>query len=514
MKKILLFILLVFSFAVNLFAKDRAIVFFFETTDGLSQKTVKKIIGSKNFSFTAGLDVSKELPEYVHELIAADKLEPTLILEPEPYLPVLSSEIKINDSMSVDRTKDLKKMLSSYNEKIDGLFEKEKYGLFLDDFYATGDTFKYFNKYNIAWCAFKYPADIKRGIYMQDGVVVFAPYTDFPSDHKKIEKWLLQRKEKIIPVYLTAAQIKNEQFTEYLADIFKNSKYTDVLTPSDVIELLKQDKKEDIEDFVLPEQTQLPQEILVKIAIAGREADEQENSALYENIYDEFLNMCSTDIIKGIIKNDDKSLMLFNISYSNIFKLSDKEIPASDMPYITAENENAGQSNCDIQNKFGFEKNEDGYILQNSTGAVISFAVKKTDKSVDFTVIADDADAYTVDIYIDMNGLPDAGCGVMLKGVDGFFAQNNYWEYAVRLTKEKAVVYRFYVDDLTVVKNIVKNGNTVSIPSDVLRGNPYNWGYQAVALKDNKVIDFLAAEKEKGQIKNTQPLQLQMLKCE
>lgn len=349
---------------------------------------------------------------------------------------------------------------------------------------------------------------------MQDGVVVFAPYTDFPSDHKKIEKWLLQRKEKIIPVYLTAAQIKNEQFTEYLADIFKNSKYTDVLTPSDVIELLKQDKKEDIEDFVLPEQTQLPQEILVKIAIAGREADEQENSALYENIYDEFLNMCSTDIIKGIIKNDDKSLMLFNISYSNIFKLSDKEIPASDMPYITAGNENAGQSNCDIQNKFGFEKNEDGYILQNSTGAVISFAVKKTDKSVDFTVIADDTDAYTIDIYIDMNGLPDAGCGVMLKGVNVFFAQNNYWEYAVRLTKEKAVVYRFYVDDLKVVKNIVKNGNTVSIPLDVLRGNPYNWGYQTVALKDNKVIDFLAAEKEKGQIKNTQPLQLQMLKCE
>ncbi|MDD5020646.1 MAG: hypothetical protein PHR82_00740 [Endomicrobiaceae bacterium] len=510
--KSLVFAFVFAFFPANLFAKDRAIVFFLETSDGISPKVSQKILASKNFSFTAEIDATKEITNEVNELVLANKLEPTLVVETEPYLPLISSTIKINDSISFDRTKDLKNFLSKYNENFNNLFEREEYGVFFEDLYISTDTFKYFEKFGIKWCASKFADDTARGIFIYEGMVVFVPYTDFPSNPKNIENWLLNRKEKIIPIYLSKKQIKNEQFMTYLVDLFKNSKYTDILLPSDVLELIKQNEKEYTNNSYLPQESELPQNILAKIALSAQEVDEQESSPLYVSINDEFLNMCSAKIIKGIIKNDLRSQMLFDISYSNIFKLSGKEIPAIDLQNIRL-NENALQT-IDQQKTFGFKKTEDGYIIENSSRTISSFAVKKTDKSVDFIINVDYANTDTIDIYIDMNGIPDAGCNVMLKGAEGFFMSENYWEYAIRISNNKVSGYRFYVDSLTLVKNISKTGNTISIPNDILRGNPYNWSYQVVATKENKIVDLLADDKEKERIINTHPLQLQMFKCE
>lgn len=499
-------------FSANLFAKDRAIVFFLETTDGMTPKVTQKILASNNFSFTAKIDATKEISNEIKELVLTNKLEPTLMVETELYLPLISSKIDINDSVSFDRRKDLKNFLSKYNENFSSLFEKEKYGLFLDDFFASTDTFEYFDKYDINWCASKFSEDVTRSIFIHENVVVFVPHTDFPANQKNIENWLLKRKEKIIPVYLTKNQIKNEQFMIYLIDMFKNSKYTDILLPSEVVELIKQNEKEYTDNLWLPQWPKLPQNILIKIALSAQEVDSQENSPMYGNIYDEFLNMCSTKIIKGIIKNDLRSLMLFDISYSNIFKLSGKEIPVIDFQNVHLTD--TAQQSIDTQKTYGFKKIEDGYIIENSSRTISSFAVKKTNKSVDFIVNTDHSNFDTVDIYIDMNRIPDAGCNAMLKGPEGFFESENYWEYAIRISNNKVSVYRFYVDSLTLVKNISKTFNTISIPNDILRGNPYNWSYQVVVTKENKIIDLLADDKDKERIINTHPLQLQMFKYE
>lgn len=512
MNKKLFLLLSVFIFlAGNIFAKDRAIVFFLETADELTQKTVQKIIASQNFSFAAKIDGSKEIPQHIQKLIEAGKLEPVVDFGAEPYFPIISSEIKINDSMSFDRTQDLKKMLSLYNEKMSAFYGKGKYGLFVDYFYANKDTFKYFNKYPVLWCAGKIQPNAKKGTFTDEAITVFSLHADFPSNYKNIEKWFSARKEKIIPVYLTRAHVKNEKLMEYLVNIFKNSKYTDVLMPRDAVELVQQNEKNytagefDYADFALP------QDILAKIALAAGQTDKQEDSALYENIYDEFLNMCSAPIINGIIQNDGRSLMLFDIAYSNIFKLSGSQVPSADLQTMCSDG--SVLQLCSDENEFGFKQTDKGYLLKNSSGPLVSFSVNKTDKSVDFTVVASDEEIDTIDIYIDMNGLEDAGCGIMLKETEGFFAPNNYWEYSLRIIKDKASVYRFYIDDLTVVKNIFKKGTTVSVPAEVLKGNPYNWSYQVVASKENKIVDFLADEKLKEQIKNTRPFQIEMVKC-
>lgn len=499
-------------FSANLFAKDRAIVFFLENTDEISPKVVQKVLASKNFSFTTKIDATKEISNEIKELVLTNKLEPTLKVETELYLPLISSKININDSVSFDRTKDLENFLQTYNNNINNIFERKNRGLFFEDFFASTDTFKYFRKYDIDWCVSKFQNDVSRGIFICENVIVFVPHNDFPENQKNIENWLLQRKEKIIPVYLTKKQIKDEQFMTYLVDMFKNSKYTDILLPSESVELIKQNEKEYTNNLWLPQWPELPQNILIKIASSAQEVDSQENSPMYGNIYDEFLNMCSTKIIKGIIKNDSRAIMLFDISYSNIFKLSGKEIPVVDVQNVQLTD--TAQQTIDMQKTYGFKKIEDGYIIENSSRTISSFTVKKTDKSVDFIVNTDYSNSDTVDIYIDMNGIPDAGCNAMLKGIEGFFESENYWEYAIRISNNKVSVYRFYVDSLTLVKNISKTFNKISIPNDILRGNPYNWSYQVVVTKENKIVDLLADDKDKERIINTHPLQLQMFKCE
>ncbi|GAB1402407.1 hypothetical protein MASR1M68_13180 [Elusimicrobiota bacterium] len=499
-------------FSAGLFAKDRAIVFFLENPEGLSSKVVQKILASKNFSFTSKIDATKEISNNVNDLVLADKLEPVLNIETEPYLPLVSSKITINGSTVFDRTKDLENFLKTYNNNMTNLFARKNPGLFFEDFFASSDTFKYFRKYDINWCASKFQNDTPRGIFICQDVVVFVPHTDFPDNQKNIEKWLLQRKEQIIPVYLTKKQIKDEQFMLYLVDIFKNSKYTDILLPGRAVELIKQNEKEYADNLKLQQLQEMPNDILVKIALSAQEVDSQEKSPIYANIYDEFLNMCSAKILKGIIKNDLQSLMLFNISYSNIFKLSGKEVPVVDVQKILLPD--TMQPASDVQKTYGFTKIEDGYIIENSSRTINSFAVKKTDKSVDFILKADHSAYDTIDIYIDMNGIADTGCNKTLKGIDGFFTSENYWEYAIRISNNKVSIYRFYVDSLTLVKNISKTLDKISVPNDILRGNPYNWSYQAVATKENKIVDLLADDREKERIINTHPLQLQMYKCE
>jgi len=506
-KKLLISFFMVISFSACLFAKDRAVVFFFETAEGISQKNVQKMLSSKNFGFCSRIDSSKQMSAAAAELVGTGKMEAVLTSDSDPYLPFVSAPVKINDSFSFDITKELKRFLSDYSDLAAKFLQKEKTGLFFDYYYTVPDTFKYFSKHSIRWFASKFPDETPKGVYIRDGVVVFVPYTDFPKNSKDIESWFMTKKEKIIPVYLSKEHIRDEKLMSAVIEIFKNSKYTDVVLPFEACETVLNNAKE-YAVFEPPAEPRLAQKTVLKIAAAAKETEEQQGSALYENIYGEFQNMCSSAIIDGVIKNDQRSITLFDVSYSNIFKLSGKAVPDAELNKIVFD---PGQP---YLKQFGFKQAQDSYIIENSSGIIKSFTVRKTDKSVDFIIDADLTGADTFDIYIDMNGIQDTGCSITLKNTECFFMPENYWEYALRISENRITVYRFYVDEVTVVKNIAKTDNVISIPSDILRGNPYNWSYQVLALKDNKPVDFLDDEMEKERIKNTYPLQFKMFKCE
>ncbi|HVO32814.1 MAG TPA: glucodextranase DOMON-like domain-containing protein [Elusimicrobiota bacterium] len=92
-----------------------------------------------------------------------------------------------------------------------------------------------------------------------------------------------------------------------------------------------------------------------------------------------------------------------------------------------------------------------------------------------------------VDIYIDVNNVPNAGTTAFLplRGLSA--SPSDAWEYAVTLTSDKGGLYRtqsggtFTRDQsLTVLRS---NGEaTVSVPRTLLRGNPRRWGYQVLVM--------------------------------
>ncbi|OEG70784.1 hypothetical protein ATZ36_17580 [Candidatus Endomicrobiellum trichonymphae] len=75
------------------------------------------------------------------------------------------------------------------------------------------------------------------------------------------------------------------------------------------------------------------------------------------------------------------------------------------------------------------------------------------------------------------------------------------WEYTLRIYKDKAVLYKYSSD-----------GASVLIPQKYIRGNPVNWGYQAVIVSEidgKKIIaDFLnQSAKTKEAVLSEKPFQ-------
>ena len=141
------------------------------------------------------------------------------------------------------------------------------------------------------------------------------------------------------------------------------------------------------------------------------------------------------------------------------------------------------------------------------------FSVTKNNGSVCFKTDIDWNKTDYFDIYIDMNEIAYTGYQRMLKPLTAFFVPENSWEYAVRVTKTNIEVYKFVSDNVELVEKFpFDNKNKIEIPLSILRGNPYNWSYQVVVVKDNAIIDFIETEISKEKLFKSVPLQIKMFK--
>ncbi|OEG71867.1 hypothetical protein ATZ36_12205 [Candidatus Endomicrobiellum trichonymphae] len=86
------------------------------------------------------------------------------------------------------------------------------------------------------------------------------------------------------------------------------------------------------------------------------------------------------------------------------------------------------------------------------------------------------------------------------------------WEYTLRIYKDKAVLCKYSSDGDSIVSDFPVNGASVLIPQKYIRGNPVNWGYQAVIVSEidgKKIIaDFLnQSAKTKEAVLSEKPFQ-------
>jgi hypothetical protein len=127
-----------------------------------------------------------------------------------------------------------------------------------------------------------------------------------------------------------------------------------------------------------------------------------------------------------------------------------------------------------------------------------------------------------VDIYIDMNNIEGIGATAMLKGIKGFIDSNNAWEYAIRVYKDNAHLYKDSPNGNVDLGGFSVNNGIIYINNKFIRGNPQNWAVQAIAVKvdsatnNNIIVDFLgrSIKTPKKTILAEQPFEISAIKVQ
>ena len=509
------FLILFFLFiSVNIFAQNKTVAFFAESFEGVSAKVIQKIERSDKFCLAVAFDENKYIKKEIQNLIFSHKIEPMLNIM-EPYFPLISSQIKISPSIIFDKTDICKDILNNYKNNYRKTFELNKHGLYLKGTVLTEDSLNAFYKSNILWSITDSENGNKKGLFIKNNVALFVPYRDFPTSETKITKWFSSLgKTNVIPIILKSIHIKNEKFMLALIDFLNKNDEFDVELPINTAFYYYNKKPNGNIDF--KELQNIPTENILQLYFADKEIskynDEQDkNEEIYSILCDEFLNMCSYDIINGIINNNSNSLKIFNISYANIFRLLNKKVPnineIKDSLIIkdTLTNEE-NNSIC----KFVYNNNS--MMINNEVIYFNNFVISTSNGYINFKIDTDLKKVDSIDIYIDMNGISYTGSHQMLKPLNAFFVPENSWEFAIRITQDNIYVYKYSVDSMNLIDTIpnIQGTANIKISTNVLRGNPYNWNYQVIAIKGEEVLDFIETKDIKEKMFKTLPLQIKM----
>ncbi len=504
--------LVFFLMPVNIFAQNSIIVFFAETLDGISSKVIRKIESSDKFCLAVSFDEDKYIKQEIQDLIVIRKIEPTLKIT-EPYFPLISSEINISSSVVFNKVDTCKDILNNYKKSYRTRFEINKHGLYLKGAALDDKVLNLFYKSNILWTMAKSEDDNKKGLFLKDDVALFVPYTNFTTGETKIKQWFSSlSNKKYIPVVLTASHIKNEKFMLNLISFVDKDNTFDVELPINAAFYGYNSKT--IEDVSLETLSNVPRENVLKLCLADKEITEYANDKKDEEVYtilcDELSNMYSYNVINGILNNNKNSSKIFDISYSNIFRVLNKKVPNINefQEALSVETDSDSKDNGVCV----FTKKNNSLVIYNDSSFFTTFSVGKSNENVYFGTDANLSSLDSIDIYIDMNGIAYTGSQKMLKPVNAFFIPEHCWEFAVKVTKEKIYVYKYLSDNVDLIATLPNESESVdiSISSAVLRGNPHNWSYQAVAIKDGEVVDFIGTKNKKNKMFKSNPLQINM----
>lgn len=497
----------------SIFAQNKTVVFFAETFDDISPKVIKKIGSSDKFCLAVSFDEDKYIKKEIQDLINTHKIEPMLNVS-EPYFPLIASEINISSSLVFNKVNNCKEFLENYKKLHRTTFARNKHGLYLKGCALNNETLNMFYKCNILWTMAKSEDENQKGLFIKDGVALFVPYTNFTTNETKIKQWFNSIENvKVIPIILTSTHIKNENLMISIIN-FINKNNFDTKLPINAA-FYEYNSKTIKEDILLKQLSSVPKENILKLYLVDKEITEYANINKDEEIYtilcDEFSNMYSYNVINGIITGNKNSIKLFDISYTNIFRMLNKKSPNIDefQEVFTAQD----ISETDKTNTVcKFIKENDVMMINNERIEFTSFSVYKNNGIIYLKTDTDLSLLDSIDIYIDMNSIAYTGSQKMLNPIDAFFIPEHSWEYAIRITKENIYIYKYLADVADLVETIQnKNGNAeIKVSETILRGNPYNWNYQVVAIKDEQVVDFIENKNNKEKMFKNLPLQIKM----
>jgi len=118
---------------------------------------------------------------------------------------------------------------------------------------------------------------------------------------------------------------------------------------------------------------------------------------------------------------------------------------------------------------------------------LVSLEVWSSTVSVQWIITLASMTPATVDIYVDMNGQPNAGTPYFLPGRGYTTSPIDAWEYALALSEATATLYRTQgMGTYAAVQTfpVVTEGARlrVTVPAELMHGSPRRWGYQVLVM--------------------------------
>ena len=519
MKKILITLFITLVFVSASFASgERYIVFFAESAD-IAPSVLNKIIHSKRFCMSVPLNASSQLSPDMEELVSCGKVELSLFFEPEPVFPILASVYSAGSKKNVKQ--------SGFGDYVTGnisgfgeVFNKEQFGIFLMSGEVSHNILYYFAGLNLPWINMDNTEEKLKGAYTVDGIPAFALYKNFPNAKKDVMKWLESRKESVIPVLLTKRHLNNADLMNYVVDLFDGSKYIKPAVPLYITKIRGDSISE--KNSVGFEQIQVKNNVMSKLYTAVSHINDYRNTPdfnehFFKNAQSELVYLCSYDLLKGVYSEKVASNRMFDAAYNNIFRLLGATVPSEkdltktavkrDLYVSSGENEVFQTEVQPVSG--GVEITNDGIIKalsviskEGATVFSLSFESGQWDEKISF-----------IDIYIDMNNLDGAGTTSMLPEIKGFLTPESGWEYALRISVGKALIYRHSAEGEVLLAELTPSNASVSIPQKYIRGNPVNWGYQAIAVsvdgEKRNIKDFFnQSSQDKSSLLSVRPFQI------
>jgi hypothetical protein len=246
------------------------------------------------------------------------------------------------------------------------------------------------------------------------------------------------------------------------------------------------------------------------------------SETIYTSAQNELVYLCGQDVLKEMSSASDSTFGrgMFDAACTNIYRLlglqtkglqDGKNIDKQTLPNVDLQkttNVSIGQASVEIIS---------GGVSIYNEGLLRLIQITSKDDvikiNLSFNGVGWNEEVSFVDFYIDLNGISGMGSSSFIDGVSGFLAADSGWEYALRIYKDKAILYKYSVDGVSIISNLAVNDNSVSIPTKYTRGRPVNWGFQAIVVSENMgkkiIVDFLnQTSKTKYEILFLNPFQV------
>jgi hypothetical protein len=525
MKTFIYAALLLFLSALAFGKNNEYIVFFADTSD-IPAAVVNKILSSKRFCMSVPVNSASGFPENLKTLVLRGKIEPALSFNPEPVLPVIAmlsnTYLKNSNKQGV-----FEEYISTNLTDCKNNINKQTFGMFLNFAKLSHDILYYLSDLGLAWVNSDNLSDNLQenlyGAYNVDGIIVFSLYKNFPFNQADVMKWLESKKGKnIVPILLTKKHLQNIKLMEYLISVFDNSQHIALATPTHI---LKFKNNLPPRENICFKQFLINPSVKEKLILAAGAINNYANSSdfkeyVYTDAQRELICLCSYDILKDASPQVPGAGKMFEATYKNIYHilgyLEPQDNKARESVVEAEDKENTSFSNIQTSIKAvpgGVEISNNGTlefarVLSKDNSIMINFSFKSKKWNDDISFI---------DFYIDLNNIEGAGSTSFLSGINGFLTIDSGWEYSLRIYKDKAALYKYSSDGASFISNLSVCNGSVLIPQKYIRGNPANWGFQAIVVseigREKVVIDFFnQGDTTKKQILSTKPFQVSAIR--